>query len=121
MRLQGRRLDADANQTFDGSASLSTSTFYIFAVQVTWSAATLKGYINGGTADISTTSFQTSGSTSATNSNAINLGASATGTAFWSGDIGDQLVYVPALSLSDLNLLGSYLGTTYNLTWTTAT
>ncbi len=121
-RMAGRRLDADGAQNFDGSASLSTNTFYIFAAQVTWSAATLKGYLNGGAADISTTSFQTSGSTSASDSNNIRLGANAAGSGtFWNGDMGDQLVYVPALSLSNLNLLGSYLGTTYGLTWTTAT
>ncbi len=120
LRVQGRRLDANGNQTFDGTLSLSASTFYIFAVQTTWSAATIKAYINGGTADISTTSFQTSGNSDSTNSTFINLGANVTPAQFWSGDMGDQLVYVPALSLSDLNLLGAYLGTTYNLTWTTA-
>ncbi len=121
-RATGMRLDSDTPQAFTGTLTVVSGTWYIFVAQVTWSAATLKGYVNGGAADFSTTSFQTSGNTSATNSTNIFLGASAAGTLnFWQGDIGDQLVYVPALSLSNLNLLNAYLAATYNLSWTTAT
>ncbi len=118
--LRGKRTDAEGSTSVTGSASLSTSTFYIFVGQVSWTTNVIKGYLNGGTADISG-AWLSSGNTAATDSTNIKLGVSNTGAAsFFSGDLGDQLMYVPALSLSDLNLLGAYLGTTYGLTWTTA-
>lgn len=119
--IRGKRLDTDGSTQLDGATSISTSTFYILAIQTTWSAQTAAGYINGGTADASGTFGAAAGNTSATNSTNIRLGFGASGANFWSGDLGDQLVYVPALSLANLNLLGAYLGTVYGITWTTAT
>jgi hypothetical protein len=114
-----RRLDADsANQT-DGGTTLSTSTFYIGVAQINYGTSATAIYVNGGSAD-GTGNTGGTGNTSATSSTAIALGANGVSN-LWDGDLGDQLVYVPALSLSDLNLLGAYLGTTYGLTWTTAT
>ncbi len=119
MWAQGRRLDGDSSVNVNGSTSLSTNTFYIFATSATYTSDTVKGWLNGGSADLSNTAWHgTSGNTSATDSAGMFLGGN---NGFLQGDIGDQLVYIPALSLSDLNLLGAYLGTLYNLTWTTAT
>lgn len=119
-RLGARRLDADTAAVTNGALSLLVGTFYIFVAQYTWSAATLKGYINGGTADISNASFQTTGNTDTTNSLNMNIGSLQVSSQPWNGDVSVLGAFVPALSLANINLLGAYLGTKYGLTWTTA-
>ena len=87
----GRRLDADSFQSVQSSASYGTANFEIQCGEFLYSAATLRNAING-TIDGSTTSFQTSGSTSNTNSAQINVGGNPYGGVYFGGDIGEIII-----------------------------
>lgn len=49
----------------------------------------------------------------------LGANASATGDNFFNGDIVELIHYPSIVSKANLNLLGAYLGTRYNITWTT--
>ena len=92
----GRRLDADSFQSVQSSASYGTANFEIQCGEFLYSAATLRNVING-TIDGSTTSFQTSGSTSNTNSAQVNIGGNPYGNVYFGGDIGEVVIsYISA-------------------------
>ena len=80
-------------------------------------AGVFSSYVNGGTAEAS-------GNFSAGNGllgvNELNLFSSSGGDNML-GDIFEVVVCDAALSTADLNSLGNYLGTKWNLTWTTVT
>jgi hypothetical protein len=86
----GRRLDANSFQSVQSSASYGTANFEIQCGEFLYSSATLRNIING-TIDGTTTSFQTSGSTSDTNSAQIDIGGNPAGV-FFGGDIGEIVI-----------------------------
>jgi len=78
--------------------------------------ASSKLYINGGAATLSGNA-----GTNAFSSATMQIGGQNGATSLWAGNMTDLLVYSGALSLTDINTIGSYLGTLRSITWTTAT
>lgn len=103
----GRRLDAD---TF---ASVNSGTFNVGMIlhtaQFDFANSNLSQYINGVLSG-ATTTFQTDGNTSDTDSTAAWIGGSSSLPAKpLTGDLAELLVYVPALSDSDRQAAEAYL------------
>ena len=93
------------------SSAISGEAIVVFRID----GASSEVYQNGGTADatanMSTDDFPTSkriGSRFATNNNTTTMHF----------ELGEMLIYEKALSDSELNDLGSHLGTKYGITWT---
>ena len=103
--LGGRRLDADSFQSVQSSASYTTTSFEIQCGEFLYSSATARNVVNG-TIDGSSTSFQTSGSTSNTNSAQINVGGNPYGGVYFGGDIGEVIA---SYSAADRTKLEGYL------------
>lgn len=104
----GRRLDADSFQSVQSSGSYGTANFEIQCGEFLYSAATLRNIING-TIDGSTTSFQTTGSTSNTDSAETLLGGNpfaGSVTVFFNGDIGEVII---SYTQADREKLEGYL------------
>jgi hypothetical protein len=109
----GRGLDADALQRVDSTADATTNPFIQTAL-FDYANSDLFQYINGGL-DGSSTSFQTAGNTSDTDSLAIRIG-SHTGEGFFANiDIAEILVFPVALSAENRQNVESYLSQKYNI------
>jgi hypothetical protein len=81
----GRRLDANSFQSVTSSASTAGRTLIQTAV-FNYGAATLELFLDG-TSAASSTSFQTTGNTSDTDSTAVRVASSVVGTNFFEGDV----------------------------------
>jgi len=79
--LGGRRLDGDTNVTVTSTGNLTNATQYLHTAEFDFATSDLRQYINGAV-DGSTTSFQTNGNTSNTDS------ANSTGAAITLGSLG---------------------------------
>lgn len=105
--LSGTRADADTN-----AASYTTKTSgtnAIYTVAWNYSSATVSQWVNG-VINVNGASFGTSGSTSNTNSSAINIGAYTTPqTTFAQGDFGEVLIYNRVLTSAELTFIHNYL------------
>lgn len=90
----GRRLDANSFQSVSSSASVSTTNLQLFSSLFQYATSDLYQYING-SLDGSTTSFQTDGATSDTDSNTPTIGASLGGspTSFLSGWMSELVIW----------------------------
>ena len=108
----GRRLDADALATIS-STTASTSPAVITTI-ADYSNSDLYLYLNGGL-NASTTTFQTDGSTSDTDSASIRLGSSV-GSGFLTGDIAEVMIFNRVLTTQELQSLHQYLGRKWGIT-----
>lgn len=111
-RLAGRRLDADAVATVDGTGS-SNAAFLALAGAIDYANSDALVYENGVQTG-SNTSFQTNGNTSATNSAAVSL-ANIAATNYFSGDIGDLLFYPTYLTATQIGQIHAWLNSFYGL------
>jgi hypothetical protein len=111
IQVGGRRLDADSY--FGSDTAGYPSGFVLYAVQPVWSSSDAYCWTNGVQA-IADTTWGTDGNTSATDSLAVSIGASRT-SEYWSGWIAEFLVYVPALSEGERQLIEAYLRSKFNL------
>lgn len=102
----GRRLDANGYQQVNSAATANTA--YVHGAIFNYSAATLNMYVNGSVA-ASSTSYQTSGSTSDTDSVVARL-FSNDGGARYIGAIAEVLVFNRAISADEMTALSRYLG-----------
>jgi hypothetical protein len=103
----GRRLDADSTITITSAQSVTTNAV-IQTAFADYQNTILIQFING-TIDGENLSFQTSGNTSNTDSNAISIGATAVPSFPLNGDIAEIIVYNRALNTSELAQVHRYL------------
>jgi hypothetical protein len=103
----GRRLDADTTITLTSTQSVTTNAV-IQTAFADYQNTILRQFING-TIDGENLSFQTSGNTSDTDSNAISIGATAVPSFPLNGDIAEIIVYNRALNTSELSQVHRYL------------
>jgi hypothetical protein len=87
----GRRLDADSAQLVS-SANVALSQQVIFISYIDWLLTTATNYIDGSVNGTST-SFHTSGNTSATNSASVSIGALTTGSQPFQGFYQEIIIY----------------------------
>lgn len=108
----GRRLDGDALavSNFGGT----TTSPFILSSRSRWSLGTITAMVNGIAASSANYSSG-SGSTSATNSLAANIGAANASTARFNGDIASLIVAVPAFSDSVRARIRQSLGFSYRI------
>jgi hypothetical protein len=105
--IGGRRLDSDSFQRVDSIVNVGDSPFIQTGI-VNFASRTLAQFING-SAQGSSSTFQSAGNTSDTDSLAINIG-SHTGTSnFGNMDIAEILVFSAALSTADRQRVELYL------------
>lgn len=105
--IGGRRLDADAF-ALAGSTSFSAATAIIQIGVLDYANSDSFSYVNG-SLDASNTSFQTAGSTSDTDSGALYVGISGSGTNFLIGLVGEIIVTNTALSSDEREKIEGYL------------
>ena len=107
-----RRLDADGSQAVSGVSVPATRIIQCARFQYT--ATTLRGYMNG-TQFAASTSFQTAGSTSDTDSGTVGIGGQGTGvgTLPMVGPIFSVLAYQRALTDLEKIQVTQYLGRQY--------
>lgn len=103
----GRRLDADLFG-LAGSATFSAAANLIQVGVLDYANSDAFSYVNG-SLNASNTSFQTSGNTSDTDSGALYVGISGTGTNFMLGFVGEVIVTSTALSAADRERVEGYL------------
>lgn len=101
-----------------GTPILTSFTSFdgVFGIMATiWSGASSKQWANGGAG--------VTGSPGAPQGTGIRLGAFGGGApgGYANMDLGEFFVYNSALSLANINDMGSYLGTRWGITWATAT
>jgi hypothetical protein len=102
---------AFAGSTLGYGAILTSGSFFIVAV--TYNGASSKMWKGGGAAVV--------GNANTNDIAQFRLGGDTTPSQFLAGDEAEIILYNAAVSLTDLNNLGSYLATKWGLTWTTAT
>lgn len=104
----GRRLDSDSFASIPSSANVSTSLFESQSGVFDYANSDLSQYING-SLDGSTTTFQTNGNTSDTDSSGITVGATAVGTQVAHSDIAEILVFPRVLATAERQAVELYL------------
>lgn len=109
----GRRLDADANQTVTNNANFGTG-YLISGVINDYANSDSFVWVDGSAAG-STTSFQTAGNTSATNSQAFNIGATGANLTPFTGRTAEVVLVSTALGTSDRQKLEGYLAHKWGL------
>jgi hypothetical protein len=110
----GRRLDADSSQTVSSTADNPTTTF-IHSSVVNNSSTTITQRLNA-TTDGNSSSFQTSGSTSNTDSAEMTLGRNQGSANFCNIDLSELFVFNRAISDSERNALHNYLASKWGIT-----
>ncbi|MGJ8650759.1 MAG: LamG-like jellyroll fold domain-containing protein [Opitutaceae bacterium] len=114
--LAGRRLDSNPYQRINGFG-LTNGSYGQWTGVFDYANATLKLYSNG---DLSTnaTNFQSAGNTSNTNSLNIRLGADAATNderGFYTGNLGEVIIYNRVLSDSEREEVESYLANKWSI------
>ncbi|HWY79757.1 MAG TPA: hypothetical protein VNW29_05375, partial [Candidatus Sulfotelmatobacter sp.] len=112
----GKRLDSDSTQTLSGG-TYTTNNFSVDDAIFNYSSRNLNIF-SSGTSQATTTTFQTVGNTSATNSKSILIGSDNTNGL--NGDIAEVIIVNSALSTADRANIETYLGNRYGLTVTSA-
>lgn len=111
--IGGRRLDADLFQAQESSTTV-TSTFVVHSGVIDYANNDAYVYLNG-SLNSSTTTFQTQGLTSDTDSLAIQI-SNSTVPNFLNGDIAEIIVYNRALSDNEIKNVHQYLGRKWGIT-----
>jgi len=101
-QIGGRRLDTDSFQGANSTTS-ATDNFILHTNLTNYQSTLLQQYVNG-SLDGQSTSFQTSGNTSDTDSSAILVGSTT-----FNGDIAEIIVYNRVLNTSELAQVHRYL------------
>ena len=111
----GRRLDSDAFQSITSTNDVPAS-YFVHSVIIDYANSNGFQYVNS-VIDGQTTSFQTDGNTSDTDSGAIRIGAGDVGTAASCANIDLAEVLVFSTALSDVNRqkVERYLGSKYGI------
>ena len=109
----GRRLDADANQTVTNNANFGTG-YLISGVINDYANSDCFVWVDG-TAVGSTATFQTAGNTSATNSQAFNIGATGANQTPFTGRTAEVVLVSIALGTVDRQKLEGYLAHKWGL------
>lgn len=108
----GRRLDADSFQGVSGSTAIN-GALHVVDMYIDYTATTLAQFLDGA-AQSSSSSFQTSGNTSATDSSAIIIGASnAAGLNPLDGHLAEILVYTRVVNTTNRLVIESNQKTYY--------
>ena len=103
----GRRLDSNSYQ-FVKANTLSTNEWVIAGSIHNYQAATLTAFKNGsGTSRVG--GFQTSGNTSATNSQLISVGGTSDANEWLNGEIAEVIIYNSALTTTQRQAVEAYL------------
>jgi hypothetical protein len=103
----GRRLDADSYQ-FVKTSTLSTGEWVIAGSIHNYGAATLSAFKNGiGTNRVQ--GFQTSGNTSATNSQTVTVGGTSNPTEKLRGEIAEVIIYNTGITTNQRQAVETYL------------
>ncbi len=106
---------ADGIHNYNGTATLSTGTTYIFDANLSAGlAGVLTLNLNGG--NDFTSPATTFGSTWGSNPERT-IGGTAIATQFWSGDIGEVIIYNTQLSSAERSIVGSYLGAKWGVSF----
>jgi hypothetical protein len=109
--LSARRLDADTAQVLEGG--LTQTGWQIITVVSDWANSDADVW-RGRASEASTTTWLTSGNTSATNALACRIAcAPSGGSEFWIGDIAELFVYDNEVSATDQQALWDYLQVKY--------
>ena len=109
----GRRLDSNSYQ-FVKANTLSTNEWVIAGSIHNYQAATLTAFKNGsGTSRVG--GFQTSGNTSATNSQLVAVGGSTGVTEWLNGEIAEVITYNSALTTTQRQAVETYLNSKWSL------
>jgi hypothetical protein len=113
--VSGRRQDADSLQTVTGTTAYSTGTWYLVSAVFDYANSDVRLYVNGAL-EINSTSFQTDGNTSATDSIRARF-ESSSNVNLWNGDVAALLLYRGAHGTGDRHLVEDWLAGTalYNL------
>jgi hypothetical protein len=111
--LGGRRLDADSYQEIVSSTAVNNKILLQTNI-IDYANSNAYLYI-GGVIKNSTTSFQTDGSTSNTNSATIDIGSIGDGTQLFSGDILELIVYSRVVTSTEQSLVENYLSKKYTV------
>jgi hypothetical protein len=109
----GRRLDADALQRIDSIIDVNTTPFVQTAV-LDYANSDIFQFINGSLQG-SSTSFQTNGNTSDTNSIHIYIGSHTGASNFANIDIAEIIVFPTALSTAQRQAVERYLAQKWNI------
>lgn len=105
--IGGRRLDADSFASV-GTTTYDTTTLHTLCGILDYANSDAFMFLDGAAAG-STTTFQTSGSSSNTASNAARIGAAPDGTTPIQMDLRELIVYSKALSTTERNRVEAYL------------
>lgn len=106
-RTGGRRLDADTGQFIDSTTAVGTTSFVVHASNINYQARTVNQYING-TIDGTSSTFQTAGNTSDTNSSYIQVVGSGL-TLPIACDVAEIIVFNRSLTNAEMNNINNYL------------
>jgi hypothetical protein len=112
--VQGRRLDADTTQGTNSILTVDTNLHLLVGVN-DYTDATQRLYLDGQLIGERAT-FQTAGSTSATNALTFNVGSNATPSLFFNGELYELLGYDRALTPAEVDQLWTYGSDRYALT-----
>jgi hypothetical protein len=110
LRVLGRRLDSDSLQILSGSTDNPTG-YFVHASIADYANSDASIFLNGQQDGI-TTSFQTNGNTSDTDSASIMLATTASGV-FSNIDIAEIIIFPTALSTADRQAVERYLSSKY--------
>jgi hypothetical protein len=114
--LAGRRLDADSVQLVASTNNLDTAAFEIHIGEFDWTNSNANIYIDG-SFDGGTTTFQTDGSTSATNTSRVAIGSASVAPALpMPGDIAEVICIESDITESTRQKIEGYLAHKWGLT-----
>jgi hypothetical protein len=115
VQLGGRTLDADSFVSQDSTTTLNTTDHYLITGVYDIANTDLYIYL-GSTLEGTNTSYQTSTTTSATNSLKLAVGSSVAETGFHAGTIAELLVYHGAHTADQRSKVWNYLAAKWGLT-----
>lgn len=107
MRAAGRRLDSDSFQSLDSGSNFTVAQNHLWIAIFDYSNSDLTLYRDGSQV-ANTTSFQTSGNTSDTDSSALSIGGFGDGTQSWGGSICECVITHSLLSGDEMTELLAY-------------
>lgn len=110
--LEGRRLDADSTQRITGTSSIGTS-FRAYAGIIDFANSNAELYV-GSTLDASSSSFQTDGNTSSTNSQLLMSWGWGTSSRFY-GNLAEIIVFQAVHTADQRALIWAYLNRKWGL------
>jgi uncharacterized Zn-binding protein involved in type VI secretion len=113
-RIAGRRLDADSSQTVLSSTGRSDATWYASTGVWDYTNSDAFVYVNG-LLDVSSTSFQTAGTSSDTEAGFASIGYHGTGVRPWKGDIAEIIGYNRVLTQFERAQVHAYIKDEYGL------